>query len=71
MAEFGGRLALQELHVVDQQQIDTAQPLLEAERRLALHGGDEVVHEMVGSQVDDVAVGIGRTGRPRYGIEQV
>jgi hypothetical protein len=32
---------------------------LKRERRLALHGGDEVVHEVVGGQVDDVAPRIG------------
>ena len=71
MAEFGGGFALQELHVVDQQQVDAAQPLLEAERRLALHGGDEVVHEVVGRQVDDVPARLGRSGGPGNGVEQV
>jgi hypothetical protein len=71
MAELGGGFALQELHVVDQQQVDAAEPLLEAERRLALHGGDEVVHEMVGRQVDDVPARLGRSGGPGDGVEQV
>ena len=71
MAELGGGLALQELHVVDQQQVDPAQPFLEAQRRLALHRSDEMVHEVVGRQVDDVAAGLGGTGRPGDGIEQV
>ena len=71
MAEFGGGLALQELHVIDQQQIDAPQPFLEAQRRLALHRGDEMVHEMVGGQVDDVAAGLSRPRRPGDGIEQM
>ena len=71
MAEFGGRLALQELHVIDQQQVDAAQPFLEAERGLALHGGDEMVHEVVGGQIDDVLGGIGRLHGMGDGVEQV
>ena len=44
---------------------------LKRDRRLALHRGDEVVHEMVGGQIDDVAAGVGRAGRPGDGIEQM
>ena len=45
-------LALDELDVVDDQQVDAAQPLLEGQRRLRLQGGDEPVHEAVGGQID-------------------
>src|SRR6185312_17227791 len=71
MVEFGGRLALQELHVVDQQQVDAPQPLLEAERRLALHGSDEMIHEVVGGEIDDVAARLGGAGGPGDGVEQM
>jgi hypothetical protein len=45
---------LQKLHVVDEEEIDATQPVLERERRLPLHRLDEVVHKVVGRQVDDV-----------------
>ena len=48
-------LALDELHVVEDEQVDAAQPLLEGERRLRLQGGDEAVHEAVGREIDDPA----------------
>ena len=71
MAEFGGRFALQELHVVDQQQVDPAQPFLEAERGLALHGGDEMVHEVVGGQIDDVLGRVSLLHLVGDGVEQM
>ena len=48
-------LALDELHVVDDEQVDAAQALLEGERRLRLQGGDEAVHEAVGREIDHPA----------------
>lgn len=57
--------------VPDQQQVDAPQPFLEGQRRLALHGGDEMVHEVVSGQVDDVASRLRRAGRPGDGVEQV
>src|SRR6185312_13798996 len=48
-------LALDELHVVDDEQVDATQALLEGERRLRLQGGDETVHEAVGGKIDHPA----------------
>ena len=60
------RLALDELHVVDDQQVDAAQALLEGERGLRLQGGDEAVHEAVGGEVDHPPAGLAaRRGRCR------
>ena len=59
MAELGlDRLALDELDVVEDQQVDAPQPLLVGERRLGLQGVDEAVHEPVGGQVDHPAPGL-------------
>ena len=71
VAEFGGRLALQELHVVDEQKIDAPQPFLEGDGRLALHRRDEMVHEVVGGQIDDIEARIGLGDRPGDGIEKM
>ena len=49
------RLALQELHVVDDQQIDRPHRLLEGDRGVRLQRGDEAVHEALGGQIDDAA----------------
>ena len=48
-------LALDELGIVDDQEIDAAQSLLEGERRLRLQGSDEAVHEAISRQIDDAA----------------
>jgi hypothetical protein len=51
---FLGRfLAGDELDIVDQQHIGRAQPLLEAERVLRAHRGDELEHEFFGRHIDD------------------
>ena len=52
---FWNRLALQELHVVDDQQIDRPHRLLESDRGVRLQRGDEAVHEAFGGQIDDAA----------------
>ena len=44
------RFALQELHVVDDEQVDAAKPLLESQGGLGLQRGDEAVHEAVGGR---------------------
>ena len=49
------RLALQELHVVDDQQIDRPHRLLEGDRGVRLQRSDEAVHEALGGQIDDAA----------------
>jgi hypothetical protein len=46
-------LALDELHVVDDEKVDPAQAFLEGERRLRLERGDEAIHEAVGRKIDD------------------
>ncbi len=63
------RLALQELHVVDDKQVDAAKPLLEGERRLGLQRGDEPVHEAVGGEIDDALAA--RDHFMRDGLEEV
>ena len=47
--------AVQELHVVDQEQIDRAQRLLEGQRGLGFQGRHEFVHEVLGRQVEHLA----------------
>ncbi len=47
------RLALDELHVVDDEKIDAAQLLLESQRGLRLQRRDEAVHETVGGEIGD------------------
>ena len=45
-------LALDELHVVEDQQVDAAQALLEGKRRLRLQRRHEPVHETICRQID-------------------
>ena len=47
------RLALQELHVVDDQQVDVAQLLLQRQRIVVADRGGEAPHEIFGRQIDD------------------
>ena len=47
------RLALQELHVVDDQEVDVAQLLLQRQRIVIADRGGEAPHEIFGGQVDD------------------
>ena len=59
VAELGlDRLALDELHVVEDQQVDAAQALLEGQGVLGLQRVDEAVHEAVGGEVDHPAAGL-------------
>ncbi len=53
------RLSLQELHVVDDQNVDGAQLFLEGDRGLGLQGRHEAVHEALGREVDDPPSGLG------------
>ena len=54
MAEFVlDRFPLQELHVVDDQEVDVAQLLLERQRIVVADGGGEAPHEIFRRQVDD------------------
>lgn len=46
-------LALQELHVVDDQEIDVAQRILQRQRIIVADRGGEAPHEIFGRQIDD------------------
>ena len=71
VAELGlGRLALEKLQIVDHQHVDAAQRLLERERRLGAQRRDEPVHELLGREVEHLAVGALVAG-PGDGLEQV
>ena len=71
MAELGlGRLALQELQVVDHQHVDAAQRLLEGERGLGAQRRDEAVHELLGGEIEHLALGAVVAG-PGDGLQQV
>ncbi len=59
MAEFMlDRLALQELHVVDDQQVDVAQLFLQRQRVVVADRGGEAPHEIFGRQIDDARLRI-------------
>ena len=63
MAELGlRRLALQELQVVDHQHVDAAQRLLEGERGLRAQRRDEAVHELLGGEIEHLALAAGVAG---------
>ena len=67
------RLALQELHIVDQQHVDAAQLLLEGERCLGLQGANEAIHEFLGGQINDALARLGRRmadGLQKMGLSQ-
>ena len=64
------RLALQELQVVDHQHVDAAQRFLEGERGLRFERGDEAVHELLGRQIQHLAVGHAVAG-PGERLQQV
>ena len=50
---LGSLAACQELHVVQDEDVDAAEPLLEVAHAIATERGDEVVHERVGGEVRD------------------
>ena len=71
VAELGlGRLALQELQVVDHQHADAAQRLLEGERGLRAQRRDEAVHELLGGEIEHLALAGGIAG-PGDGLQQM
>src|ERR1700730_11177396 len=47
------RLALEELDVVDDENIDSPQPFLESDRRLSLEGGNKAIHEALSREIND------------------
>ena len=63
------RLALQELNVVDDENIDAAQLFLEGDRGLRLERGDEAIHEALGGEIDDAA--LRRRGGVGDGLQQM
>ena len=46
----------EELHVVDDQHVDAPEAALELVHAVAPQGGDELVHERLGRQIDDARV---------------
>ncbi len=65
-----GRLALQELEIVDHQDVDRAQRLLEGDRGLRPQRGDEAVHEPLGREVEHLAIRAGVAG-PGQRLQQM
>ena len=63
-------LALEELQIVDDQDVDAAQRLLERHRGLAAQRRHEAVHEPLGREVEHLAVGLGVAG-PRDRLQQM
>ena len=71
VAELGlRRFPLQELQVVDHEHIDAAQRFLERQRRLRLQRGDEAVHELLGGEIEHLALAAGIAG-PRHRLQQM
>jgi hypothetical protein len=71
MAELGlSGLALEELEVVDHQDIDGAQRVLECDRILGPQGGHEAIHELLGGEVQHLALGAG-IARPSQRLQQM
>ena len=66
------RLAGQELHVVDQQDVDGAEPLLEIERRAVAKRGDELDGEALDGQIERTLAAAGRAARlVRDGLQEM
>ena len=65
------RLALQELHVVDEEEVDLAERFLEGDRRMAAERRHEAEHEMLRRQIDDVARRLPDARRPRDGVKKM
>ncbi len=63
--------ALQELHVVDQENIDIAQLLLEGERVTRAQGLHEARHEALGGEVEHLGFGLALLHLPRDGVQQM
>ena len=64
-------LAADELDIVDHQQIDRAELLLEVHRRLEAQCADELVHELLGREVDDLALAGMPANVPGHGMHQM
>src|SRR5262249_62057168 len=71
VTELGlGRPALKKLQVVDHQDVDGAQRLLECERILRPQRRDKAVHELLGGEIQHLALG-GGVARPCQRLQQV
>src|SRR5262249_61298385 len=64
-------LATDELNIVDHQQIDRAELLLEIHRRLVAQCPDELVHELFGRKINDLAVAGMLADVPCHGMHQM
>ncbi len=63
------RLALQKLHIVDDQHVDVAQLLLEGDRRMLRQRRDEAAHELLGRQIEHATLIV--IGRARDRLQQM
>ena len=68
---LGGLLAADELDVVDHQHVGRAEQLLEAHGVLEAQRLDELVHELLGGQVDHLARRVLAADLPGDGVHQV
>ena len=62
---------LQELHVVDQQNVDLAELLLEGERVPRTQGLHEAGHEALGGEIEDLRLGLALLHIPGNGVQQM
>src|SRR5262245_6938868 len=71
VTEFGlGRLALQELQVVDHQDADATKRLLEGEGGLSTERRHKAIHEFFGREVEHLALTC-RISRPSDGLQKM
>ncbi len=63
--------ALQEFHVVDQENVDAAELLLEGERVAGAQGLHEAGHEALGSEIEHLRLGLTLLHVPGDGVQQV
>ena len=71
VAELGlDILAGEELQVVDHQHVDAAQGLFEGERRLRLERRHEAVHELLGGEIEHLALAAG-IARPGHRVQEM
>ena len=71
MAELGlDILAGEELQIVDHQHVDAAQRFLEGERGLRLQRRHEAVHELLGGEIEHLALAAG-IARPGHRVQEM
>ena len=72
MAEFSlNGLSLQELHVINEQQVDIAQRLLERQGGVIADGGGKAPHEIFCGQVENLLARIAASGFPGNCLKQM